>query len=296
MMRSLSDVGRQQPARQQPIESTDTLHDVRSTRPTVSRHNTQLSLFVVFDKKAGMIRLADSAVGEVELASIGFLNPESSHTRDLSSSRRSRLSDVHSISKGPWVLPTRLELPAVTSGPNPTLPRTVYFLTRGKETHVFPSPLPAILSNSPPLFTSTWTFLPSSVTPRVCHPSKNGAPPFLQLVALGEDGVEVQEVSLSFLSRGKGKGRAEEPVRAFLDISAGFLCTGGLWDQPGFSPQLTRSLSSASDVSATPSSSVDKVELMSRLQGIYGWCQKDLRDWRVFWVGGTGDERGDGGQ
>jgi hypothetical protein len=115
-------------------------------------------------------------------------------------------------------------------------------------------------------------------------------------VALGDGGVEVQELSLSFLNRGKGKGRAEAPVRSSLDISAGFLCTGGHWHQPNYSPQMTRSHSVASDVSGTSFGSLDSDELVSKLkleQGIYGWCQKDIRDWRVFWVGGTGREERD---
>jgi len=253
-----------------------------------------LSLFVIFDKKAGAIRIADAAVAEVELANDGALNTDLSYTRELSSpsaGRRSRLSDV--LSKGRWVLPTRTDLPAVTSGRQQSLPRSVYFLTRGKQTHVLPSPLPATISNTPPLLCLTWESQPSSVTPRVCRPPEDGAPPFLQLVALGEGGVEVQEVSLSFLNRGKGKGRIEEPVRASLDISAGFLCTGGHWHRSDHSPQLKRSNSVASDVSGTSFGSLDADELASTLQteqGIYGWCQKDLRDWRVFWVGGTGRE------
>ena len=35
--------------------------------PESYRYPTQLSLFVIFEKKAGLIRIADSAVGEVEL-------------------------------------------------------------------------------------------------------------------------------------------------------------------------------------------------------------------------------------
>jgi len=110
-------------------------------------------------------------------------------------------------------------------------------------------------------------------------------------VALGEHAVEVQEVSLFSLSTGKGKGRAERPVRALLDVSAGFLCTGGLWHRPGYPFKLPSSISAASDSSITSFSSPETDELFSKEQGIYGWCQKDLRDWRVFWVGGTGREK-----
>jgi hypothetical protein len=298
MTRSVSDVGSSSSSRYQPSSPFgDKLYDARSIKPIRStvKYNTQLSLFVIFDKKAGAIRIADSVVGEVELANDGALNADFSYTRELSSPspvRRSRVLDVQTLSKGRWVLPTRMDLPAVTFGHQQSLPRSVYFLTRGKQTHVLPSPLPAAIGNTPPLLCLTWESQPSSVTPRVCHPPEDGAPPFLQLVALGENGVEVQEVSLSFLNRGKGKGRIEEPVRASLDISAGFLCTGGHWHRSDHS-QLKRSDTVASDVSGTSFGSLDADELASRLQteqGIYGWCQKDLRDWRVFWVGGTGRE------
>ena len=264
-------------------------------RPAITQ-NAQLSLFVIFEKKAGVIRLADSAVGEMELANDWTLNPD--FCRELSASsgnRRSRLSEINNLNKGPWALPTRMELPAVTFGPQSSLPRTVYFLTRGKQTHVLPSPLPANICNIPPLLSLMWNWYPSSVTPRICHPQKGGSPPFLQLVAMGDDGIEVREVSFFFLNRGKGKGRTEEPVRASLDISAGFLCTGGIWDKPGY-PQLTRSLSVASDVSGRSFGSLDEDDV-SRLQterGIYAWCQKDIRDWRIFWVGGTGEETDNG--
>jgi hypothetical protein len=301
MTRSLSDVGSSPSSGNQPLASTDTLLDVRtpkSARSTTLKYSSQLSLFVIFDKKAGVIRVADSAVSEVELANESLLSSDFSHTRELSSSargHRSRISDVYGLNKGQWVLPSRMELPAVTSvGQSPSLSRAIYFLTRGKQTHILPSPLPAIISNTPSLLNLTWESQPSSVTPRLCYPPGDGARPFLQLVALGENGVEVQELSLSFLSRGKGKGRVETPVRASLDISAGLLCTGGHWHQSGYPPQMTRSLSVASDSSGTSFGSLDTDEVLSKLQieqGIYGWCQKDLQDWRVFWVGGTGREK-----
>jgi hypothetical protein len=298
MTRSFSDVGSSSSSRYQPLASTDTLHEVRSTKSirATNKHHTQLSLFVIFDKKAGVIRIADSTVGEVELANDGTLSPDSSHTRELSSSgsRRSRLSDAHGPSKGQWVSPSRIDLSAALSGRQSSLPRAVYFLTRGKLTHILPCPLPATIYNTPSLLSLTWETQPSSVTPRFCYPPEDGAPPLLQLVALGQDGVEVQEISLSFLSKGKGKGRAEVPVRASLDISAGFLCTGGHWHRPAYSPQTTSSHSVASNSSGTSFGSLNKDELVPRLQieqGIYGWCQKDLCDWRVFWVGGTGREK-----
>jgi len=169
-------------------------------------------------------------------------------------------------------------------------PRAVYFLTRGKQTQVLPAPLPANLSNTSPFLTLSWESQPSHVTPRVCHSA--GVPPFLQLVALGEDGVEVQEISLSVFD--KGKGRAEEPVRGSVDILAdtGFLCTGGHWHRLGCPHQLTRSYSVASNVSGASLDSLETEDIISKMQteqGIYGWCRKGLQDWRVFWVGGAGE-------
>jgi len=188
-------------------------------------------------------------------------------------------------SKNPWILPGRVELPSESS------PRAVYFLTRGKHTQVFPCPLPANLSNTLPIFAVMWESQPSHVTPRVCHSSETGAAPFLQLVALGEDGVEVQEISLPFSN--KGKGRAEESIRASAEDlgDAGFLCAGGQWHQPGYPHQITRSCSVASNISGS-FDNLETDEIISKMrmeQGIYGWCRKSQQDWRVFWVGGTGE-------
>ena len=61
-------------------ESTSTVHDViprssptGSSAPLIN-YGPQLSLFVVFDKKAGWIRIADSAVGEIELPDDSFVS------------------------------------------------------------------------------------------------------------------------------------------------------------------------------------------------------------------------------
>lgn len=211
-------------------------------------------------------------------------------------SRRSRLSDVGNL-KGSWILPTRIELPAVQSARQPALPRTVCFLTRGKQTQVLSSPLPANIGSSIPIHSIKWETQPSSITPRICR-SLGDKAPFLQLVALGEDGIEVQEIPLSLLNRGKdkGKGRAEEPTRASADINGntGFLCTGGHWHRQGYPDTLSRSLSVATDMSATSSfDSLETEEIVSKMQqeqGIYGWSHVGIKDWRVFWVGGTGTE------
>ncbi|KAH9960520.1 hypothetical protein BC827DRAFT_1268217 [Russula dissimulans] len=130
----------------------------------------------------------------------------------------------------------------------------------------------------------------------------------LQLTAFGgEDGLEIQETVLSSLftasasakergpsSRGASAGAgADEPpiVSEVVDIGdTGFLCGGGHWHRPYDAPlDLRRSYSTSSAVSFD---SLPASEVMSRLesdQGIYGWQRKGLQDWRVFWVGGTGE-------
>jgi hypothetical protein len=122
--------------------------------------------------------------------------------------------------------------------------------------------------------------------------------PFLQLIAFGEDGVEVQEISMSFLyDNGKGKARAEDSVvRSQMDLGGdtGFLCCGGRWDRwdrlfgPG---ALSRSQSDASCVSgiSTETLASEDTNATKRLEeGVYGWCRKGAQDWRVFWLGGVG--------
>jgi hypothetical protein len=113
--------------------------------------------------------------------------------------------------------------------------------------------------------------------------------PFLQLIAFGED-IEIQEMSLSFLR--KGKGREEEPVLSQAEIggTTGFLCGGGNWDQSMSPHSIFRSLSISSAASATSFDSLDSEDIATKMrmeEGIYGWCQKGNEDWRVFWVGGT---------
>lgn len=291
-------------------------HDRQASEATV-RHLTdvygpQPSLFVVFEKKAGLIRISDSAVGEVELYDDGSnalsrLTPSAS----LSSlARRSRASfdgghghgpfGFGKEQKGAWLPPVHIELPGSpiyhhASTLSSTTP--VYCLTRGKQTHILPSPLPPNIASVPPLTVLAWNSTPSYVSPRIveCLSPDGGTQPQLQLVAFGEDGVEVQELTLSFLitarQGGKGKGKAEEVMRADVDVGgdAGFLCAGGHWHRPP--SQLTRTFSTASGVSATSFDSLDSdavADKISQEQGIYGWVRKGYDDYRVFWVGGTG--------
>ncbi|KAF8659129.1 hypothetical protein AX16_001899 [Volvariella volvacea WC 439] len=286
-------------------------------------YGTQLSLFVIFDKRASWIRIVDSAVGEVELYGQGSQSQhDRHHARDTigttlsgASLRLSRLSfesNASSSSGAPrWITPERCECPK-PGHPGATV--ELYFLTHGKTTHIVPCPLPANVSHHPPLKAIAWNFAPSRVSARVCqYPNTDprddaSVHSFLQLTAFGEKGLEIQEISLAFLTSRKGKERLEEPVKAYLDFSgwdAGYLCTGGRWDQPwqrfnSVTPQRTpvnyfshnhyyahRSQSTLSMATSDTLASDDLTAISSREIGFYGWYRKDLADWRVFWVGGS---------
>ena len=116
----------------------------------------------------------------------------------------------------------------------------------------------------------------------------------LQLTAFGEDGLEIQEVPLSSLF-GNGKerlSRCEEPVVSEVDIGeTGFLCGGGHWHRPYDAPlDLSRSFSMRSGVSFDSLATEEVVLRLEADQGTYGWQRKGLEDWRVFWIGGGGEE------
>ncbi|KAF7302284.1 hypothetical protein MIND_00795700 [Mycena indigotica] len=244
--------------------------------PRITNYGAQLSIFVVFEKKAGWIRLADSAVGEMELAD-DAASPHNGHLRAVSmgpTGRRRSAPESHVYHHG-WIPPVRAELPS----------RSVYLLTRGITTHIMPCPLPAQASTVQPLGSVTWHDSPSHVSPRL-------GPHCLQLVALGQGSVEVQEVPLSILggdASGKGKGKASEPVvlRAEEDAGGetGFLSIGGHWDDAR-TTNLQRTYSTASDASFQSVDTDEMVDKLRREQGVYGWCRKGLSDWRVFWLGG----------
>ncbi|KAK0230285.1 hypothetical protein IW262DRAFT_1521668 [Armillaria fumosa] len=298
--RSPSDTGsssRFHHAHRRSSDSSSSARGERALTPpgALLSYGTHLSIFVVFDKKAGWIRLADSAVGEVELYDDGA---GSIHSRELSSSlnsRRSRYSLDISSALGKWIPPVQCEIPLPSSSRYP-LTKNVQLLTRGKQTHILPCPVPTGASTSyPPLRVIIWKSPPTSVTPRVCS-NDDGDPPsrFLQLIALGEHGVEVQEISLNFLLKGKGKARDDIILYGEDDVGGdtGFLCVGGHWDQPLYPPYhpLNRSSSTASDISAESVNSMESGEILERMrmeQGLYGWCRKGLEDWRVFWLGGS---------
>ena len=267
----------------------------------------------MFEKKAGIIRIYDAFVGEVELSDDGpppaffagsSLTPTSSISS--SSSRRNRASwdGFGFIKEKPaWILPTQIELSSLPS-------TSVYILTRSKKSHILPSPLPADLQTTPSFRILTWASPPKHVEARVCRPYAHGRedhPPFLQLIAFGEDGIEVQEVNLNQLTvrAGKGKGKAKPtanpPIHAVSDVlggETGPLGLGGLWHRPIHpdNPDLCRTNSVMSYMSASSYDSNDTDELAAKFmseRGIYGWVRKGYSDWRVFWVGGTGREEAD---
>jgi hypothetical protein len=308
----------------------------RTLRPSHSRQSSesattlvsypaQLSIFVIFEKKAGIIRIADSAVGELELFSghekdaAGFSpsssskdslsrfgsNLNSSSSGNFGNRRRSHSVGNLQKNKGTWLHPIQVDVPPPPSATDYTLPTPgspgstpVYLLTRGKTTHVLPYPLPALVNARPPLRVLTWSAPPNHVAVRINHtPYEHGAMPFVQFIAFTDDGVEVHELDRDLIlgrESGKGKGRALEPVYALADIGGetGFLCAGGHW-QRAPDARLARAFSVASDASGTSFESLDSVQTGAKLsmeQGIYGWVCKGLEDYRVFWVGGTGKE------
>lgn len=321
-------------------------------------YGNHLSLFVVFDKKAGCIRIADSVVGEMELFDDGGLSLSASSSTFSSSSsspgthhstsgrdstvinsptiavRRIRHS-IEMYAANKWGPPiTKLNLP-FEPGVS-TTPSQVLFITRGKQTHLVPCPLPSNYASTPPLWTAHWKSPPTHVSGRVYNPELfpvmddddnddeyyNGERkgrrkrmlPFIQIVAFGEGGIEIQEVPISLLiltqGKGKEKGKARAPPpdssRTHEDLGGpvGFLCNGGRWDdyvhrQPATSSSSSSSSSldhsrssSTSDISSSGASNgtCESEEMLAKLkkqEGVYGWWCKDLQDWRVFWIGGT---------
>lgn len=319
--------------------------------------NPQLSLFVVFEKKVGVIRIVNSAVGEVAF----FEDPTTLTTRDslspsagsfsassstqtasgLSSlpGRRSRTSlDGFGLARdnnrGAWALPAKLDLPdpdstpasATTLGPWDTepQPKSIYLVTRGKQSFALRCPLPANMHATVPLLTFHWRSPPSFVMPRVVDIEYGGNPGsaggedrsiseysqsstivvpqrcrMLQLTAFNEDGLEIQEIMLSSLCRTeRSRVVVEEGVPVVSSEvvlgETGFLTRGGHWDRPYDAPvDLSRSYSVRSGVSLNTMATEEVVSRLESNQGTYGWQRKGLEDWRVFWIGGIGDTDND---
>jgi hypothetical protein len=204
---------------------------------------------------------------------------------------------------------------------------SIYIVTRGKQSFALACPLPADLQSTAPLLTLSWRSHPTFVAPRVIDidygygggagsvessDSPATATPtsaststststaagarrrVLQFTAFGEDGLEIQETPLSSLF-GNGKersSRGEDPVVSEVDIGeTGFLCGGGHWHRPYDAPlDLSRSYSMRSGVSFDSLATEEIVARLESDQGIYAWQRKGLEDWRVFWIGGVGDE------
>jgi hypothetical protein len=297
---------------------TDSTGGLRSSEPPmIANYGTQLSLFVIFEKKAGWIRLADSAVGEMEFYDDGSSAPAGPSYREPSvvvgpnsngggsGFRKKHASSMEvPTSLGKWTPPAECELPApVRSHTGPT--KTVYVLTRGKQSQILPCPLPTPSIPRIPIHILNWRNPPSTILVRMLSPTSpdDGTESFIQLINLGEHGVEVQEVMASSLGSngsGKGKGKASVEDTIWADADAGgetgFLMHGGHWDHPFFSP-----LHNPSGVSRTPtmsstfsgmsgyttSTAMTEGRMRKKDQGVYAWCRKGLEDWRIFWLGGT---------
>jgi hypothetical protein len=251
----------------------------------------KLCLFVVFEKKAGIIRLSDSTVSEVEL-----YDDYPSSARDMAGSpssttfRRSVAGIEHIANalrdhKATWAIPTHLSLPETPESSEPTKERPpqrlVYLLTRGRSTHILPSPLPNPINSVRPYTIVNWETQPTRIITRLLTNLRGEK--YLQIVGIGEDGVEVQELPLSFLGKGKGRQRSEPPLRVVepVGIDAGFLCEGGAWDKQGNDGDASQSSWS----STASSSSVYGEDEPGVPTGIYAWSKKDSQDWRVFWLG-----------
>lgn len=298
MFRSPSDVG-------PPGTSNGHYHSRGASDSVIATYGAQTAIFVVFDKKAGIIRIADSAVTEVEMVeSVGGISglPPVSGSGSGGSlggylgTRRSRASLDFSNTREPkasWILPSRVDIPPTQTSYSDS---SVYILTRGKITHVVASPLPASIQTTPPLYTVTWNYPPSSVTARMHLPApcnsqtqNSTSEPSLQLIGMGEEGVEVHEVPLTYISgsyKGKGKTLPEPPFAQNALGETGFLTTGGHWHRYIGAPQL-ESMNSA--MSASSFESIGTEELSSRVkaeEGVYGWWRKEWEDWRIFWLGG----------
>lgn len=291
------------------VASTEALSNSRTpvVAPVNITYEAQTAIFVVFDKRAGIIRVADSAVTEVDMfesgGSVGNISPVCGNGSNVTlnaggslRSRRSRGSIDFAAGKehkGAWVLPSKADIPSIHIPHLGASYNSVFVLTRGKTTHIVADPLPASIHATPPLYTVMWDFPPSSVTARTHLPAPGSShelpEPSLQLIGMGDEGVEAHELPLSYLSgshKGKGKALPEPPFAQNPLGEAGFLTVGGHWRRYIGVPQLER-MNSAMSISSFESTETE--ELLSRMkaeEGVYGWWRKEWQDWRIFWLGG----------
>lgn len=280
------------------ISNSNALKGVINTASssTPLRYGTHLSLFVVFDKRACLIRLSDSAVEEVDLPEDGSINPSAPGLASTTSLRqRARLSSEIREMASRWIMPIRCELPIAGFPPEQGITEPVYILTKGRRTCVLPCPLPTKSSPSYiPLYDVFWKTHPRHVSTRVLIPEGDvqADSAVLQFIAFNENGIEIHETGVGFMRKGKGHAVPEDVVHAEEDMGeTGFLSMGGNWDridQPyGLNAQglsLFSAVSSTSSIDSTDSS--DIVAHLSREAGVYGWYRKDPEDWRIFWLGG----------
>ena len=220
-------------------------------------------LFIIFDKQAGWLRLADSTVGVMTLIAVGGLPPP--------------IEDP----KSKWVLPVRFGLP-IPGQMNEK--RFIYILTRGFRTHIVSHPSPP----SPPLAAIFWNSTPTFVSPRLVRPKDNlpNALPLLQLVAFSSSGIEIQEMGLSFLDNSRGTVFPTDikQTKVMFEGEVEFLAVGRYWGTlVEIPPQQSSSRPSGEPVSDTGNDASDQGGSM----GIYGWCRHNgPSDGRVFWIGG----------
>ncbi|KAG8993126.1 hypothetical protein FRB90_000786, partial [Tulasnella sp. 427] len=219
-------------------------------------YGTQTCLFVAFEKKAGLIRIGDSAVQEVESfpdlgASMSTVPPRPRPSPmeggiSLSSGpvRRSIAASFDGSafwrSHPPWLGLVELQLPPLAVSAAymmsaddsrlPSLPGSICFITRGRTTQIHPVPLPMSFNNTAlsttPLKTLTWQHQATKIharlslqaTPQNPVPeSARGPPaPLLQVIGLGPEGVEIQEFGLEFLLK-KQDAKDKGKARATFD-------------------------------------------------------------------------------
>ncbi|KAF6761980.1 hypothetical protein DFP72DRAFT_877649 [Ephemerocybe angulata] len=278
-------------------ESSSSRHGSEQPRgdgsPNAVSYGVHLCIFVVFDKKAGEFELRDDGgLSHPPMSARDSLSPGGSLS---GRSARARLSFEIRESAAKWILPAQCEVPVTDPHTNSIVQRPILFLTRGRRTHLVHSPLSTKLAAVPPLHVIHWRNTPKQVSARVCHPSRGSLAsaryplnqaPFLQV------GLEIYETSLSALWDGGGSGKGKRKVVNYeFSTRGGRSGRGrGNWDQADelYSKGLER-MDSVSGASFSTVETGDLFTLLKQEAGMYGWCQKGLEDYRIFWVGGTYD-------
>lgn len=265
----------------------------------------QLSLFLTFEKKAVVVRLSDAAVGEVDVyqdptASSADLSPTHSLTNNHGAKLHKHNSEAAREGRSMWAPLVQLYLPvppqsATSSQSYVPSERLYYLITRGKHTYAYPTPLPIPVSLSQASYVYTWTAPPTQIAGRVVRGSDGSAS--LQLSGFGE-GVEIVEIPVAdiiagqkdrSIGRAAGKVRSDsgEARRTFVHegFTTGYLCSGGEWDKMSVTGNAWRS-SFARPILHRSMSDMS-IEERSRVSdaGVYAWIQKDIEDYRVFWLG-----------